>query len=120
MRRSPQHAAIAALLGSKCQAILEKYRVLGCVVNRFGPAEIGKEPVIKCQKNPPQSSACGETTNPLFGIPRTIHLYPGTPGCPRYKPGFGFAVTLFHETVHSCGIDEEQAVINITAVCTGW
>jgi RHS repeat-associated protein len=104
----------------KCQAILEKYRVLGCVANRFGPAEIGKEPVIKCQKNPPQSDACGETTNPFGGIPKTIHLYPGTPSCPRYKPGFGLAVTLFHETVHSCGNYDEQTVIDITEVCTGW
>ncbi len=107
-------------ISPKCQAILEKNGVSSCVANRFGPGESGKTPVIACQKNPPGSDACGETTDPVYGVPQIIHLYSGIPACPRYKPGFGLAVTLLHETVHSCGIRDESTVREITEVCTGW
>jgi RHS repeat-associated protein len=105
----------------KCQAILQKYGVWPCVPNRFGPNEIGKGPLIKCQKNRPGSSACGETTPPVTGVPLSIHLFPGASSCPRNNSPSGISVTLFHETVHSCNLGlRESAASEITEVCTGW
>jgi RHS repeat-associated protein len=103
----------------KCQEILKQYRVWPCVPNRFGPQEIGGGPLIKCQKNA-GDGPCGEFTQQFLDVPATVHLYTGAPVCPRYNPRFGIAVTLFHETVHSCGIADEQIVFEITEVCTGW
>lgn len=105
----------------KCQEILRQHGVWPCVPNRFGPDELGKGPLIKCQRNPPGTDACGETTLPVAGVPLTIHLYPGGANCPRSTPPPGISVTLFHEVVHSCNPKlRESTVFEITEVCTGW
>jgi hypothetical protein len=109
----------------KCQAILQQYGVWPCVPNRFDPDETGKGPLITCQQNPPGTSDCGETTPPFLRDPLTIHLFPGRPACPRNSPGSGIAVTLFHETLHSCAIEQvvpltESDAVEITSVCTGF
>jgi RHS repeat-associated protein len=96
--------------------------VLACMLGRFGPDQNGSGPLIKCQKNPPGSDACGEYTDPVFDVPPTIHLYSGREGCPRRSPGIGIAPTIFHEAIHSCGVPaaQESQVIGITSTCSGY
>lgn len=101
----------------KCQAILQRHGAWPCVPNRFGPDEIGSGPVIRCLAN---DGPCGRFFDATAVSPATVHLYTGAPICPRNTPGPGIAVTLFHETLHSCGIGDESLAFEITEVCTGW
>jgi len=106
-----------------CQKILAEYPgTKDCLGPRFGPNEIGKGPKIVCQENPNRHvPPCGEYKGAgRQAEPATIILFPGHPECPRFKPNEGLGQTVFHETVHSCGLEAHDEVFKaIVKACTG-
>jgi hypothetical protein len=105
-----------------CSAALNQYpEVKSCVARRFSPSELGKEPVIRCHSQaPPEGDYCGSNTPQMITAPPAIHLYPGATTCPRYKPNIGIGATIFHETLHICGILTESEAAELTKKCTGF
>lgn len=120
------HRAIAMacryLRNPKCQQLLALKGQFGeCMRRRCSPDEQGKPPLIKCQKERGGGTDCGEFTVRFLDTPDTIHLYEGGPGCPRHIPNFGIAQTIFHETMHSCGMAKHsREFVEIEETCTGW
>lgn len=91
----------------------------------------GGEPLDQCLKKRCSDGTkifCHpEVKGPCGGYSGGIYLYGGGPGCPRQK-GFGVGPTIFHESIHSCGLAQEpykeqpySNVFNkIMDVCTGF
>jgi RHS repeat-associated protein len=77
-------------------------------------------PLIRCFK---RTAACGE----YFPFSGDINLYSGNAACPQQK-GFGYGPTVFHEALHSCGLEVEpttggpygRVFSKIMEVCTGY
>jgi RHS repeat-associated protein len=123
----PRAIARAAvyLRSPKCQQALSKYPAqLACLTRRFGPEEVGTGPHIVCRPNPTSGDAkeaCGEFTYRFLDVPETIHLYPGVATCPRFNPSFGISQTIFHESIHSCGLEKhDNRFYEVEEACTGW
>jgi RHS repeat-associated protein len=77
-----------------------------------------KGPVLRCYD---RTDACGQ-----YFPSGDINLYLGGAGCPR-QTGLGLGPTIFHETIHSCGLGVEPGSSSyrlvfrkIMEVCTGY
>jgi hypothetical protein len=106
----------------ECSAALDQHpEVKRCTQKRFSPDEIGGGPTIRCHSSaPPEGEPCGGYTPRLLTTPASIHLFPGHPKCPRFDPKIGIGATIFHETLHSCGVLSESTAAELTRRCTGF
>jgi RHS repeat-associated protein len=105
-----------------CQKILTSHPdVRDCLGPRFGPEEIGKGPRIVCKANRQTDvQPCGEYQGSGSRDGGEIRLFPGHSECPRFVPSQGLGQTLFHETVHSCGLRlHDETFRAIVVACTG-
>jgi hypothetical protein len=107
---------------ASCTKALDRYpEVKNCVARLFNPDQQGREPVIRCHsKNPPEGGFCGSNTPLMITTAPAIHLFPGNPNCPRFNPKIGIGATIFHETLHICGIGSEAEAAEVTLRCTGY
>lgn len=77
---------------------------------------------IKCDKS--VTGACGSYS----GLTGTIYLFKGHSLCPSAFKELGYAPTIFHEAIHSCGLFQEpynndplsDAFNEIMKTCTGY